>query len=108
MLVGAKITLVRGGAEVVNPTHAFDAGAAWANFAIQARISGWETHGMGGFDVAKARANLKISEDYALFAVVAVGKLGDKSKLPEALLVREVPSQREPLANRVGHGFFPA
>jgi nitroreductase len=108
VLVGAKIHTVRNGAEVVNPTHGFDAGAAWENFAIQARMKGWETHGMGGFDHAKARANLNIPEAYALFCVVAVGKLGEKSALPEALQAREVPSQREPLANTVGRGSFPA
>ena len=31
-------------------SHAFDAGAAWSNMALQASLLGWHSHGMLGFD----------------------------------------------------------
>ena len=37
-----------------NPFNAFDTGAAWANFALQATLKGLMTHPMGGFDKDKA------------------------------------------------------
>jgi nitroreductase len=87
-------------------SHAFDAGAAWASLALQATLSGWHTHGIGGFDKAQARERLGIPEDYALQAAVAIGRQGDKSALPESLQAREQPSQRRPLAELVAEGRF--
>ena len=92
--------------KVDNVWHAFDAGAVWQNLALQASQLGWYAHGMGGFDNAALRQALNVPEDYAIHAVVAVGKLGDKAQLPEALQQREGPSPRQPLAALVAEGAF--
>lgn len=92
--------------KVDNVWHAFDAGAAWQNLALQASLLGWYAHGMGGFDNAALRQALNVPEDYAIHAVVAVGKLGDKAQLPEALQQREGPSPRQPLSAMVAEGGF--
>lgn len=86
--------------------HAFDTGAAWQSLALQAAHSGWHAHAMGGFDRDKLRANLGVPANYDLQTVVAVGKLGDKSVLSEALQSREAPSDRQPLSAMVGEGKF--
>jgi nitroreductase len=100
---------VRDGSEGVvdNPWHGFDAGTAWGLLAMQAQMSGFHAHAMGGFDHAVAAQALGLPEDHALHAVVAVGKLGDPAQLPEALRARETPSQRLPLAALAGRGKFP-
>lgn len=87
-------------------SHAFDAGAAWASLAFQAHLSGWVTHAMGGFDQAAARSALGIPADHALHAVVAIGRRGDKTTLPEALQEREQPNLRLPLAAVAAEGRF--
>jgi nitroreductase len=89
-----------------NPWHSFDAGAAWGQLALQAHLLGLHTHGMGGFVGDKLRASLGVPDDFAIEAVVAVGRLGDKAQLPEALQAREVPSSRRPVAESVAEGKF--
>ncbi|MBV4534968.1 MULTISPECIES: nitroreductase family protein [Pseudomonas] len=86
--------------------HTFDTGSAWGHLALQASISGWHTHGMAGFDQELARKELKIPEGYDLHAMVAIGKLGDKATLAEALQAREVPSPRRPLSELAAEGDF--
>ncbi len=109
VVIGSKTTrLTPEGGEVANGFHAFDAGAAWASLALQAHLSGWAAHGMGGFDAAKLAAALRLPEGHALHAVAAIGRPGDAAALPEALRAREVPSGRKPLAEIAGHGAFPA
>jgi nitroreductase len=95
-----------GKGETQLPTHSFDAGAAWSNFALQALLSGWHTHGMAGFDGAKARDLLDVPANYTVDAVIAIGRIGDKSTLSEKLQAREVPSGRNPLASIVSEGAF--
>ncbi|MFM8330737.1 MAG: nitroreductase family protein [Candidatus Methylumidiphilus sp.] len=87
-------------------THAFDAGAAWANLALQASLDGWATHAVGGYDKAKAREILGIPEDYALEAAIVIGKRGDKAQLPANLQERETPSPRRPLSELIAEGGF--
>jgi nitroreductase len=87
-------------------THAFDAGAAWANLALQASLSGWHTHAIGGYDKNKARELLGIPAEYELQAAIVIGKLGDKSLLPANLQEREQPSPRKPLAELIAEGGF--
>jgi len=106
IVVASKTTMLRNAAEVDHPTHAFDAGAAWAQLALQAHLNGFAAHGMGGFDHAKAAANLNLPDGYKIHAVVAVGRQGDPATLPEMLQAREVPSQRLPLAEVARHGAF--
>ena len=70
--------------EVPSYTHSLDAGAAWANLALQATRSGWAAHGMAGFDVSRTAAELGVPADYRVEAAIAIGRPGDKSLLPES------------------------
>lgn len=92
--------------DVANYSHSFDAGAAWALLALQASLLGWQAHGMSGFDHARAGTELGLPEGYRPEALVAIGKPGDKSQLPEGLQARETPSQRDPIQNLVFEGVF--
>jgi nitroreductase len=87
-------------------SHSFDSGAAWAQFALQASLDGWHAHAMGGFDKLKAREVLAVPPGYDLEVSIAVGKLGDKRRLPEYLQVQETPSARQPVSDLVAHGVF--
>jgi len=88
-------------------THSFDAGAAWAYLALQARHLGWAAHGMSGFDQAGAYAALGVPEaDYRIEAAIAVGRPADKEVLPEPYRSREVPSDRMAASSFVFEGRF--
>ena len=104
----SKETLVFGDKEVVSPTHSFDTGAAWMSFTLQANLSGWFTHGMAGFDGDSLRRVLTIPPKFRIDAVAAIGKLGDGDTLPEALKLREFPSNRKSLEELVFRGAFVA
>jgi nitroreductase len=106
----SKTTLLPRGAdkEVASYTHSLDAGAAWANLALQAARAGWAAHGMAGFDVPRAATELGVPPTYRVEAMIAIGRPGDKSLLPEALRAREQPSDRLPLSQLVCEGRFPA
>ena len=93
--------------ETANYSHSFDAGAAWASLALQASLLGWQAHGMAGFDHQRAVTELNIPHGYRPEAIIAIGRPGDKSRLPEPLQSRETPSQRNPLADVVVEGAFP-
>ncbi|MGY4309702.1 nitroreductase [Bradyrhizobium sp. USDA 4369] len=88
-------------------THSFDAGAAWANFANQAAVSGWATHGMSGFDVAAAQQALGVPDDVAVEIAIAVGRKGDGAHLPAMLKEREKPSPRLAISEIAASGLFP-
>ncbi len=92
--------------EAPSPTHSFDAGTASGYFALQAHKMGWSTHGMVGFDKERAFAELNVPEGYTVEAAYAVGRLGEPSKLPEALRAREHPSTRLPLTQLAFEGSF--
>lgn len=87
-----------------NRAHAFDAGAAWANIALQATILGLSTHAMGGFDREQARSALHLPDSYEVHAVITIGYRGDKDILDENLRDREVPNTRKPLEEVVFFG----
>ncbi len=89
---------------VPSHSHSADAGSAWAQFSLQATRMGWHTHGMVGFDMERAFAELGFSEGYRVEMAFAVGKKGDKSKLPDMLQQREMPSDRLPLSEVVFEG----
>jgi nitroreductase len=96
----------RNGEIIVSKSHSFDTGAAWENFALQALLLGWSTHGMGGFDREKTRVDLKVPADYEIEAAIAIGKQGDKANLPPELRERESPNGREPIEKLAfEHGF---
>lgn len=85
-------------------SHSFDAGAAWAQMALQATRLGYSTHGMSGVDFERARAELGAPERFHIDAAIAIGRRGDKSKLPEPLQAREVPSGRRPVTELIMEG----
>ncbi|HTP39163.1 MAG TPA: nitroreductase family protein [Steroidobacteraceae bacterium] len=87
-------------------THSYDTGAAWQNFALQAYLQGYALHGIGGFDAARARTELKIPPEYAVEAMAVIGKLGNKADLPDHLQAREQPNGRRPLSETVAEGLF--
>ncbi len=91
----------------VSRSASFDTGAAWASLAFQAFLDGWATRGMGGFDDIAARVALNVPGDHRIEAVVAIGRRGDKTALPERYHAGETPSSRRPIAEAVFEGCFP-
>lgn len=87
-------------------SHSFDAGAAFANMALQAAGMGYQAHGMTGFDMERAMSELGIPSNHCVEAIAAIGRVGDKRTLPEALRSRETPSQRVPLIKLASEGIF--
>ena len=94
-------------APIVLGSASFDAGAAWASLAFQALELGWATHGMAGFDAEAARRVIGAPAEYRTEAVIAIGKRGEASALPEALRAREAPNQRRPLAETAFEASLP-
>jgi nitroreductase len=97
------------GAEALKPSHSHsaDAGAAWAHLALQATRMGLQAHGMIGFDLDRARAELGIPERYRIEMMIAAGRPGDKADLPERLREREHPSGRHPVSSFGFEGRWP-
>ncbi len=93
--------------DVPSHSHSLDAGTASGYVALQAMKMGWHVHGMVGFDMDRAFAELNVPQGYRVEAAYAVGKLGDKSSLPEAMQGREQPSPRRPLSELAFAGGFP-
>ena len=93
--------------DVPSHSHSLDAGAASANIALQATMMGWHVHGMVGFDMERAFAELNVPQGHRVEAAYAIGRLGDKSRLPEALQARETPNTRRPLDELAFEGAFP-
>jgi len=89
-----------------NPVYSFDCGSAFMSLALQGAAMGLVVHGMAGFEFEKARTSLNVPEDFAIEAMFAAGYPGDKSKLPEALQAREIPSQRRPIKESIREGLF--
>jgi len=87
-------------------THSFDTGAAWENLALQGTLSGLVVHGMSGFDYEKARNDLEIPESYSVEAMVAIGKPGNREKLPEQMQAGEVPNGRKSISEIAVEGKF--
>jgi nitroreductase len=103
-------TMLPPGAEkpVPSHSHSMDAGAAWENLALQATKLGWHAHGMVGFDIDRAFAELNVPAGYRVEQAIAVGRKGDKSLLPEYLQGREAPSGRLTVAEIAFEGGFKA
>jgi nitroreductase len=108
MVVASSETMLPPGQDKPIPSwsHSFDAGAAWAYLALQAIKLGWHAHAMVGFDRDRAFAELGFPQGYRIEAAIAIGKLGDKSRLPEPLQARESPNGRSPLSATVFEGSF--
>ncbi len=93
--------------DVPSYSHSLDAGTAAGYVALQAMKMGWQLHGMVGFDKERAFAELNLPQGYRVEAAYAVGKIGDKATLPDALREREKPSERVPLSQLAFEGGFP-
>lgn len=89
-----------------NPVHTFDCGAAFENLCLQAAEMGLVGHGMAGFDRDKARKELNIPDDFAVEAMIAIGKPGDPATLPPELRDREVPTDRKPIRDLIRNGTY--
>ena len=89
------------GADEPRPSHSHsaDAGAAWAQLALQATRLGLQAHGMIGFDLDRARRELGIPDRFRIEMMIAVGRPGDKAMLPDKLREREHPSGRNPVSS---------
>jgi nitroreductase len=87
-------------------SHSFDAGAAWAQMALQATALGYHAHGMVGLDLDRARTELGIPDRYRVEAAVAIGTKDSPERLPEGLRAREVPSNRKPVSEIAIAGNF--
>lgn len=92
---------------VPSRSHSLDAGAASGYMALQAVEMGWFMHGMVGIELDRIATELNVPEGYHVEAAYAVGRLGDKSILPEGLQAREAPSPRRPLTELAFEGGFP-
>ena len=92
--------------EIPSYSHSYDAGAGWAYLALQASISGWTAHAMVGFDMDSAFAKLQVPDGYRVESAIAIGRRGDKSRLPEAMQAREAPNGRLPIGKLVMEGYF--
>jgi nitroreductase len=79
-------------------THRFDAGAAWAQLALQATALGYQAHAMAGIHFDQVKLRLSVPEHYHVEIAVAIGRQTDSRDLPRALQAREKPSLRRPLA----------
>ncbi len=79
-----------------------DTGMAAENLVVQATALGLVAHQMAGFDVEKARADLKIPSGYEPVAIIAVGYPGDPALLSDGLRAREAQQRvRKPLTEFV-------
>ncbi len=88
-------------------THSFDAGAAWAQLALQATLLGYQAHAMAGIHYHQSHKRLSVPERYRVEIAVAIGKRAHPSVLPEGLQGREQPSQRLPVREIAFPGIFP-
>ena len=76
-----------------------DVGMATGNLVLQATALGLVARQMAGFDVEKARADLKIPSGFEPVAMIAVGYPGDPTQLPDALRQRERASRQRHAAS---------
>lgn len=96
------------GVETPLRTHAFDAGAAWANLALQASLLDLSARAMGGVDLERARSVLALPETVEIHVIVAIGRPASERALPDHLQALEEPNQRKPQSSFVFEGSFPA
>jgi len=87
-------------------THAFDAGAAWENLALEAARRGLVAHGMQGFDYSRAGRGLGVPPDYDVLAMIAIGKRGPVEVLSDRQRSTEHPNDRRPLSDILFQGAF--
>ena len=89
-----------------NPVHTFDAGAAFENLALQGAAMGLVVHGMAGFDRGKARATLRVPDDYDGRGDGRGRPPGRPGRAAAPAPAREVPSGRKPVGEIAREGPF--
>ncbi|HEX8417108.1 MAG TPA: nitroreductase family protein [Methylobacterium sp.] len=89
-------------------SHSLDAGAASANFQLQAIRQGWHAHGMTGFDRERAATVLNVPEGHRVEAAYGVGRAVAAADLSDEQRAREVPNGRRPITDFVFAGGFQA
>jgi len=89
-------------------THSFDAGAAWAQFALQAASLGYQAHAMAGIDFARSRQYLAVPEQYRVEIAIAVGRCEKEQPLPAGNPANAGLSQRRPIEDFAAAGPFRA
>lgn len=100
LLAVARMTFERDGQP--NRFGMYDTGMAVANLLTQAVAEGLFVHQMAGYDAAKARAALHLTETQEPAAMMAIGYYGDHDSLPEKYKLREeAPRERKPQSNFV-------
>lgn len=87
-------------------SHSFDAGAAWAQMALQATALGYHAHAMTGIDFDRIRAERNIPAHFRIEAAVAIGRRAPAETLPEGLREKEQPSGRRPVSEIAFAGAF--
>lgn len=92
MLIVSKKTDDKGKAWGKN---SFDTGSFWCSMALEAAGRGLPMHGMGGFDHEAARGVFKLSDDYKVEAMAALGVPGKPENLNEKQLAIEKPNGRK-------------
>lgn len=89
----AKKTFILNGA--INKHALYDTGAANSLLCLQTSAIGLNAHQMGGFDSAKLKEALTISDDFEIAVVISIGYPSDPNELSETLRMREVaPRER--------------
>jgi nitroreductase len=91
----------------ISHTRNFDAGAAWAQLALQATSLGYQAHAMAGINFDQAHDVLSVPQQYGVEIAIAIGKRANPSVLKKDLQDREQPSQRLPLKEIAFAGVFP-
>ncbi|HEU5224157.1 MAG TPA: nitroreductase family protein [Candidatus Lumbricidophila sp.] len=86
------------------PTAIYDLGQAVAHLSLQAQHDGLHTHQMTGFDKEAVAEAFGLSEHELAFSIIAVGRLGDASTLPDQLReIETAPRARKALDAIVTH-----
>lgn len=88
-------------------SHSFDAGAAWAQMALQTTALGLHAHAMTGIDFDGIRRDLDIPDHFRVEAAVAIGRRASPETLPDGLRDKEQPSTRKPIDEFAFAGAFP-
>lgn len=92
--------------EKLSRTAVYSSGSAWQNLALEATHRGLIAHGMSGFDFDKAKEMLRVPDTHQVAAMIAIGKPGPKSTIPERMWKQEVPNQRKPVTEIIKEGTF--
>lgn len=87
--------------------NSFDAGAAWAQIALQATALGYSAHAMAGLIIENAPRVLAMPDRYRLEVAIAIGRRIHRSTLSDDPQSREIPSDRIPLDHIAFNGSFP-